>query len=139
MSTDKTQNLSPPPRYSDVDYPHRELTQEIIGAAYEVHRELGPGFLEKVYETALIQELVSHNVKALPQAEVPVRYKAQTIGLFYPDILVKDKVICEIKAVERLSPAHEAQLLHYLKATGIKVGLLLNFGSKRLEVKRLVF
>ena len=118
------------------DYPHLETTRAIIGAAYEVHRELGPGFLEKVYEAALAQELTNRGVPVRCQAEIRVRYKGQEVGVYYADVLVDDNVVCEIKAVESLSSAHEAQLLHYLKATSIKVGLLLNFGSQRVQVKR---
>ena len=118
------------------DYPHLETTRAIIGAAYEVHGELGPGFLEKVYEAALTQELTSRNVPVRAQAEITVHHKGRAIGQYYADLLVDEVVICEIKATEALMPAHEAQLLHYLKATGIKVGLLLNFGSRRVQVKR---
>ena len=138
MSTDRTQISRPAPPGDD-SYPHREITEKIIGAAFEVHRELGPGFLEKVYETALVRELGSLGVRVRPQAEIAVHYKGQPVGVYYADLLVDDAVICEIKAAEGLSRAHEAQLLHYLKATGVKVGLLLNFGSHRLQVKRMVF
>jgi GxxExxY protein len=140
MDTDRTQITGPAlaPR-AGVPYPHKELTEKIIGAAFEVHRELGHGFLEKVYETALLRELEHRSVRAAAQVEIEVRYKGQSVGLYYADILVDNSVICEIKAVDAISSAHEAQLLHYLKATGIKVGLLLNFGSRRLQVKRMVF
>jgi GxxExxY protein len=140
MDTDRTQTSrsAPAPR-ADVPYPHKEVTEKVIGAAFEVHRELGPGFLEKVYEIALLRELGHRGVRAASQAEIEVQYKGQSVGVYYADILVDDTVICEIKAVDAISPAHEAQLLHYLKATGIKVGLLLNFGSRRLQVKRMVF
>ena len=137
MDTDSTQIGRPTPRTDT--YPHRELTEKIIGAAYEVQRELGPGFLEKVYETALIDELRNRGVPAIGQAEIEVRYKDTPVGNYYADILVDSKVICEIKAVDNLSRAHEAQLIHYLKAAGIKVGLLLNFGAKQLEIKRRIF
>ena len=138
MSADRTQ-ISRPPKGDKGEYPHRELTEKIIGSAFEVHRELGPGFLEKVYEKALHRELDQSGVRTIAQAEIEVLYKTQPVGVYYADILVDGKVICEIKAVERLSRAHEAQLIHYLKATGIKVGLLLNFGAKQLEIKRRVF
>ncbi len=137
MDTDSTQIGRPTPRTET--YPHRELTEKIIGAAFEVQRELGPGFLEKVYETALARELESLGIAVSSQAEIAVRYKDQPVGIYFADLLVDGKVICEIKAVEGLSSAHEAQLIHYLKATGIKVGLLLNFGAKRLAIKRRVF
>ena len=134
MSADKTQ--IGPTTHDDASYPHSGLTEQIIGAAYEVHRELGPGFLERVYETALVRELESPSIRVQPQAEIAVRYKGQPVGVYFADLMVDDSVICEIKAAESLTSAHEAQLLHYLKATGIKVGLLLNFGSKRVQVKR---
>ena len=138
MSADRTQ-IGHPHHHDDALYPHQELTQRIIGAAFEVHRELGPGFLEKVYETALAREMETRGLLVRPQAEITVHYKGQPVGVYCADILVNDAVICEIKATESLAAAHEAQLLHYLKATGIKVGLLLNFGSKRVQIKRMIF
>ena len=117
---------------------HADLTRDIIGAAYEVHNHLGNGFLEKVYVTALMQELDSRALTARAEAPISVSYKGSEVGIYYADILVSDSVICEVKAVRRISPEHEAQLLHYLKATGIRVGLLLNFGAMRVEIKRLV-
>lgn len=140
MDTDRTQiSRAPPARRPDAAYPHRELTEKVTGAAFEVHRELGPGFLEKVYQAALLRELEHRGVPVTCQAEVEVHYKGQSVGVYYADILMDDSVICEIKTADAITPAHEAQLLHYLKATGIKVGLLLNFGSRRLQVKRMVF
>lgn len=136
MTADKTQIVGW--TEGDGPHPHHETTRSIIGAAYEVHRELGAGFLEKVYQTALIRELASRGLRARSQAEIAVHYKGQPVGMYYADILVDDKVICEIKATAALTSADEAQLLHYLKATGVKVGLLLNFGSQRVQVKRLV-
>ena len=126
------------PPQGDQVYPHQELSQTVIGAAFEVHRELGPGFLEKVYETALLREIRSRGIKAQSQAQIDVSYKGQPVGVYYADVLVDDKVICEIKAVAALVPVHEAQLLHYLTATGIEVGLILNFGNQRVQFKRLV-
>ncbi len=138
MSADRTQ-ISRPSQWDKGEYPHQELTEKIIGAAFEVHRELGPGFLEKVFETALARELTSRGIAVRTQSEIGVSYKGQSVGVYYADLLVDGSVICEIKAVETLASAHQAQLLHYLKATGIKVGLLLNFGAKRLAIKRRVF
>jgi GxxExxY protein len=137
MNTDKTQTPQPPS--ADGVYPHRELTEKIIGAAFEVHRELGAGFLEKVYEAALLRELTARSVPAAQQAQIEVPYKGHTVGVYFADLLVDGRVICEIKAVAALSAEHEAQLLNYLRATGIKVGLLLNFGRPKLQIKRLVF
>jgi GxxExxY protein len=120
------------------DYPLKELTESIIGAAFEVHKELGPGFLEKVYESALVCELKTRGLRADSQVQVPVSYKGQPIGVYYADVLVEGAVICEVKAIESLAPVHESQVLHYLRATGIQVGLLVNFGSRRVQLKRLV-
>jgi len=120
-------------------FPHAELTKGIIGAAFEVHRIPGYGFLEKVYEAALSRELRSRGHRVVNQAEIAVSYKGEPVGAYYADLLVDDAVICEVKALDKLTPAHEAQLLNYLKATGTKVGLLLNFGPQRVEVKRMVF
>ncbi len=103
-----------------------------------MHGELGPGFLEKVYETALLREIRSRGIKAQSQAQIDVSYKGEPVGVYYADVLVDHKVICEIKAVAALVPVHEAQLLHYLTATGIEVGLILNFGNQRVQFKRLV-
>lgn len=122
-----------------IEYPQQELTREIIAAAFEVHQKLGRGFLEKVYENAMVIELTSRGCKVVQQAPIEVRYKNETAGTYYADLLVDDLVVCELKAADAISPAHQAQLLNYLKATGIKVGLLLNFGPKRVDVKRMVF
>jgi GxxExxY protein len=120
-------------------FPHAALTKQIIGAAFEVHRVLGYGFLEKVYEAALARELRDRGHRVVSQAEMEVSYKGESVGLYYADLLVDDAVICEVKALDKLAPAHEAQLLNYLKATGTKVGLLLNFGPQGVQVKRMVF
>jgi GxxExxY protein len=123
---------------ADREKPHWELTHRIIGASFEVHRTLGHGFLERVYAAALMQELTSLGLKARSEVPIPVQYKGVEIGVYYADILVEDAVICEIKAIKALTREHEAQVLHYLKATGIEAGLLLNFGSTSVEVKRMV-
>ena len=124
---------------SEKDYPHSDLTEQIIGAAFEVHNDLGDGFLEKVYENALLMELRERGMAVTAQPEIPVRYKGKTIGVYNGDLLVARSVLVEIKALSALNSVHEQQILHYLKATGIKVGLLLNFGTQRLQIKRLVF
>ncbi len=121
------------------DFPLKELTEKVIGAAFEVHNELGAGFLEKVYETALQIELGSRGVKAAPQSQIPVSYKGKLVGVYLADLLIDEVLICEIKAIKELAPEHEAQLIHYLKTTGIKVGLLLNFGRTRLQFRRFVY
>ena len=122
----------------EIQKPHWDLTQRIIGAAFEVHRTLGPGFLERVYANALMQELTEAGLTAAAEVPIPVVYKGTEIGLYFADILVEGAVICEIKAIKALTRENEAQLLHYLKATGTRVGLLLNFGAKSAEVKRMM-
>ena len=137
MSADTARMEDTLPR-DESQYPHWELSGRILGAAFEVHRDLGPGFLEKVYEAALLQELGQAGIEAKAQAEIIVNYKSHVVGSYFADILVEDEVICEVKAVRALTSVHEAQLLHYLKATGIKLGLLLNFGADKVQFKRLV-
>ena len=116
-----------------------QLTYAINGAVFEVSRILGPGFLEKVYENALLVELRQKGIKAQGQASIRVTYKDTLVGDYIADVLVDDQVIVELKTVDRLEKIHEAQLLNYLKATGLKVGLLVNFKSPRAQIKRLVF
>jgi GxxExxY protein len=115
-----------------------DVTYAINGAVFEVNRVLGPGFLEKVYENALLIELKRKRLKAESQAPIKVSYKGNAVGEYVVDILVEGKVIVELKTVEKLEKAHEAQLLNYLKATGIHVGLLVNFKHPKAEVKRMV-
>jgi GxxExxY protein len=117
---------------------HQELTQKIIKAAHNVHNELGHGFLERVYHNAMVLELRKMGLDVASEKPISVYYDGQTIGEYFADIVVADKVILEIKAVQAVNPAHEAQLVNYLKATSIDVGLLLNFGGS-LEVKRKIF
>ena len=120
------------------DFKYQELTEKIIGIFYAVYNRLGNGFLEKVYENAMMIELKKENIPALAQAPINVIYDDEVIGEYYADILVDNKIIVELKAARNLSGENEAQLLNYLKATGIEVGLLLNFGA-RPELKRKVF
>ena len=115
-----------------------DITYAINGAIFEVNKILGPGFLEKVYENALLYELIRRGLKAVAQAPITVNYKDQCVGEYFADILVEDRVIIELKTVERIEKIHEAQLLNYLKATGIQVGLLVNFRHPKAEIKRLV-
>ncbi|MBT1070974.1 GxxExxY protein [Pelotalea chapellei] len=114
---------------------HRDLTEKIIRCALEVHNVLGSGFLEKVYENALLQELTEHGLDVSSQALINVMYKGKTVGDYVADLLVDGRVIVELKAVDKLSDVHDLQLKNYLKATGNEVGLLLNFG-KSLEIRR---
>ncbi len=116
------------------------LTQKIIGCAIEVHRQLGAGLLEALYEEALAVEFELQNLKFQRQVELPVNYKGKLIGLYRLDLLVEDLVVVEIKSVERHASVFEAQLLTYMKLTDKKVGLLINFNTKLLKdgVKRFV-
>lgn len=121
-----------------VVYPHSELTGQIINAYYDVYNELGYGFLERVYENALVIELRQRGLAVHQQAPIPVWYHDNKVGEYYADLLVNSLVIVELKAAETLAPEHDAQLLHYLKATNIDVGLLMNFGPKP-QFRRKVF
>ena len=118
---------------------HEEITSDIIGAAFDVQKGLGYGFFEKVYENALIVELQERGRKIEQQVPIDVHYKGERIGHYVADLVVEGKVLMELKTGKELIPRYEAQLLHYLKATGIKVGLLINFGVKKCEFKRMVF
>ena len=115
-----------------------EVTYLINGAIFEVNRVLGGGFLEKAYENALLLELKNRGLKAEAQVPISVVYKGNTVGDYYADIVVEDQVILEIKAIDALQKIHEAQLLNYLKATGIRVGLLVNFRHPKAQIKRMV-
>ena len=120
------------------EYLHKELTAEIIKRFYVVYNVLGYGFLEKVYERALKVELQKIGFKVECQKPINVYYENELVGEYYADMLIEDNVILELKAVETLCVDHENQLINYLKATDIEVGLLLNFGKKP-EVKRKIF
>jgi len=120
------------------NYQYNELTQKNIGCFYTVYQTLGYGFLEKVYENALIKELIKSNLHGIQQQPINVYYDNKKVGDYFADIVVEDKVILELKAQEILCPENEAQLLNYLKATKYEIGLLLNFGKKP-EIKRKIF
>ena len=119
------------------NYKHIDLTEKIIGCAYKVYNELGAGFIEKVYENALMIELKNEGLAARQQYPVKVYYKGNLIGDYVADIVVEDRVIVELKAVSQLTKAHEVQLVNYLKATRLEVGLLINFGDQ-ISIKRKV-
>ena len=104
----------------------------------EVHRILGPGFLESVYEAALAHELTLRSIPFEQQKRLPVQYKGQPVGTYVADLVVDDKIVVELKAVSKLTPAHEAQAHNYLAATGLRLALLLNFGAPSLQQKRIV-
>lgn len=109
---------------------HQELTDSIIRAFYEVYNALGTGFLEKVYENAFKLELERNGLNVASQVPIAVYYLGQPVGEYFCDLCVENKVIIEIKTVDRLAKAHEAQLLNYLKATSMEIGLLFNFGPR---------
>jgi len=115
-----------------------DITYQINGAVFEVNRVLGPGFLEKVYENALLIELQERGLKAESQVSVEVSYKGRTVGAYFADIVVEGLVILELKSVRALDKCHEAQILNYLKATGFEIGLLINFTHPKAEIKRFV-
>lgn len=117
---------------------HKELSYAIVGAAMEVHRILGPWFLEAVYQAALAHELTLRGIRFEQFKRLPVTYKGVLVGEYEADFVVEGKIILEIKAVSKLHPAHEAQAINYLTATGFRLAILLNFGAKSLQHKRLV-
>ena len=115
---------------------HEQITKSVIGCAFEVINELGAGFLESVYEKALLLALRQKGLSAISQHPVKVLFRGECVGDFYADIFVEEKVIIELKAVKAIAPEHQAQIINYLNATGIEVGLLINFGNPKLEYKR---
>lgn len=117
---------------------HRELSYQVIGSAMEVHRTLGPGFLESVYKKALARELLLRQVVFEEQVPLIVRYKEAIVGDFIADFVIDTCIIIEIKAISTLHPKHEAQTLNYITLTGFRLGLLINFDSHSLQYKRIV-
>ena len=120
------------------NYKYSEITEVIIGEAYKVHNALGSGFLEKVYENAFYKKIKETGFRVVQQHPIKVLFENEIVGEYCTDLLVEDKIIVESKALESMHQIHEVQLVNYLKATGLEIGLLLNFG-KKLEVKRKVF
>lgn len=126
------------PDLNKESFKHTELTERIIQAFYKVYNILGYGFLEKVYENAMFHELTSIGMNVKRQYPISVRYDGVEVGSYYADLVVEERVVLELKAAEQVCEEHECQLVNYLKATDIEVGLLLNFG-KRPQVKRKVY
>ena len=122
----------------NADFKYAELTQKIIGVFYDVYNELGIGFLESVYQKSLALALESTGLTVCSRVDIPVWFRGHQVGHFEGDLLVERCVLLELKAARALDSSHQAQLLNYLRATGIEVGLLLNFGPKP-EFKRLAF
>ena len=117
---------------------HKELTEKIFAAAYHVYNRMGFGFLESVYEKCVLIELGKAGLRAESQKPIVVKYDNEVVGEFKADIIVEDTVIVELKSVKQVVQAHEVQLVNYLVATGKPVGLILNFGEEKVEVKRKV-
>ena len=120
-------------------FPHKEITEAIIGAAFEVYNNLGYGFLERVYHRALQVELIQRGLRTELEKRLAVHYKSTIVGEYDADLIVEDCVVVEIKVAPQYDKRDEAQLLNELKATRLKLGLLLNFGRTKVEFKRLVF
>jgi GxxExxY protein len=117
---------------------NEELTDKIIGCSYRVYNTMGFGFVESVYERCILIELKKLGIMAEAQKEVLVHYEGNIVGQFKADILVENKIVVELKALNQIAKAHEVQLVNYLTATGIDIGLLINFGPKGVDVKRKV-
>ena len=121
-----------------VELLYKELTFAVIGAAMEVHKILGPGFLEAVYQSALARELTLRGIPFEQQVRLPVSYKDVLVGEYIADFIIDGKLIVEIKAVSNFNSQHQAQAMHYLAATGLRLTLLLNFGTGSLEHRRVI-
>jgi GxxExxY protein len=119
------------------NFPHADLTGKILEASFEVINELGAGYLESVYEKALYFVLTEKGLEVKSQVPINVHFRGQNVGQFFADLLVEEKIIVELKAVSHLTPEHKAQVINYLKSTGIEAGLLINFGNAKLEFYRL--
>jgi GxxExxY protein len=116
----------------------KDLTYKIRGAVFEVHRQLGSGYLEKVYQRALMLELAEAGLTCQEQHPISVNYKGQIVGDYFADILVENKIILEIKAQQQLKSEHQSQIINYLKATEINLGLLINFTYPKAQIERFV-
>jgi GxxExxY protein len=121
-----------------VELLYKELTFAVIGAAMEVHKVLGPGFLEAVYHVALERELALREIPFEHKVKLPVTYKDVAVGVYEADLIIDGKLIVEIKAVSKFNASHQAQAMHYLTATGLRLALLLNFGTGSLEHRRVI-
>jgi GxxExxY protein len=120
------------------EFLYKDLTKEIMDSAFRVHNALGCGLLEKVYENALVWDLELKKQKVVPQQEFKVLYREKEVGKYYADLVIGDSVIIEVKSVEKIEDVHRAQILNYLRISGIRVGLLINFAKPKLEYQRLV-
>jgi len=127
-----------PEKVDDGEFIHKELTHRIIGAAFAVHNALGCGFLEKVYENALIRELQLEGVTVETQKSFTICYRGIEVGTYVADLVVNGTIIVEVKALDQLADPHRAQLLNYLRISGLRLGLLLNFGTTKVQYERLI-
>lgn len=123
---------------NDTNIIYPDLSYQIMGAIFEVHKRLGPGFLESVYGKALIEELSGREMKVETEKVIDLKYKDKKIGVHRLDLVVDDKVVVELKTVERFSIHHKAQLTSYLKASGYKLGILVNFSKSKVEYRRVL-
>ncbi len=120
------------------DIVHKELSYKVVGLAMEVHRKLGFGFLEKVYENALMVLFEKHEIPAQQQVPLRIYFEGRPVGEYYADILVDSKIILELKAADRILDVHRAQVLNYLRATRLRLGMIFNFAKKSFEYERFV-
>ena len=120
------------------EFLYKELTGEIVESAFNVHNTLGCGLLEKIYENSLFRDLELRGRNVSSQKEFSVIYREKEVGVYYADLVVENKVILEIKAVEKINDIHRAQLLNYLRISALRVGLIMNFAKKKLEFERMV-
>ncbi|MCH7755520.1 GxxExxY protein [candidate division KSB1 bacterium] len=118
---------------------YKDLSYRIVGLAMEVHNKLKSGFLEKVYENAMMVLFRREGINAAQQASIKVNFEGEEIGAYFADILVENNIILELKVAANISNAHKAQVINYLKATGVKLAIILNFGNEELEFERIVF
>jgi len=123
---------------SKEEYLHQELTKDILASAFKVHNSIGCGLLEKVYGNAMSWDLKLNNRQVVEEKEFKVVYREKEVGSYFGDLVVDEKVIVEVKAVEKLNNVHRAQLLNYLRISGMRVGLLLNFANPKLEYERII-
>ena len=123
---------------NEKDILYKDLSYKIVGLAIEIHNKLGYGFLEKAYENALMLLFRREDIIAKQQTPISVYFEREIVGEYFSDILVENKIILELKAIEKITDVHKAQTLNYLKATGLRLAIILNFGKKKLEYKRIV-
>lgn len=135
MNTDKIDSSNVQP---GEEYLHQELTKDVLASAFRVHNSIGCGLLEKVYGNAMSWDLKLNNRRVVEEKEFKVVYREKEVGAYFGDLVVDEKVIVEVKAVEKLNNVHRAQLLNYLRISGMRVGLLLNFANPKLEYERII-